>query len=68
MTFTLSQITELRSRFAKINSVDPDGAAYAGMCKLLDALDQEDLSMLAVSNIKFLSKLAANRVVRRVAL
>jgi len=64
MTFNEVQINELRSRFSKIHSVDPCGDAYDGMCKLLNSLDLEDLGALAGANIKFLSKLAANRIIR----
>lgn len=65
MTFTASQINDLRNRFSKIHSVDPCGDAYDGMCKLLNSLDLEDLSALAGANIKFLSKFATNRIIRR---
>jgi hypothetical protein len=57
-----TQITELRTRYAAINRIDPDGKAYAGICKLLGSLSQSDLKMLAGAKIKFISKLALNRV------
>lgn len=64
-TFTAAQANELRDVFSKIDGIDPEGPAYAAVCKLLDSLSQRDLNMLVRMNIKFVSKLANNRVVRK---
>lgn len=62
-TFTAAQANELRTAFSKIDAIDPDGSPYAAVCKLLDSLSQRDLNMLVRMDIKFVSKLARNRVV-----
>jgi hypothetical protein len=63
-TFTQSQINALRAEYSRINSIDPCGDTYPKMIKLLNALNQENLKKLATANIKFVSRLAANRVIR----
>lgn len=63
-TFTQTQISALRSEYSRINSIDPCGEAYPKLINLLNKLDQTNLKVLAASNIKFVSKLAANRVLR----
>lgn len=60
--FTAKQIAALRREFAKIDRIDPCGAAYRDMIEKLDAMDQLMLRQLTDANIKFMSRLAANRV------
>jgi hypothetical protein len=61
------QMATLRAAYANLNTIDPDGQGYAKLCELLDSLDTEALKTLACANIKFVSKLAINRFVRRAA-
>lgn len=57
-----AMIETLRTEYAKINRVDPCGEAYAKLAKLLSALSQDDLKMLAKANIRWVSSLALNRI------
>jgi hypothetical protein len=65
MKFTPAQIETLRNGYANIQTVDPTGPAFAKMRRLLDACDQPTLKMLAGANIKWISRLAINRVVKQ---
>jgi hypothetical protein len=60
--FTPAQLAQLRDQFASVERVDPTGPAYDKMIKLLDGMSQQQLKQVAGAGIKFLSKLALNRV------
>jgi hypothetical protein len=55
-------ISTLRVQCEKLDTVDPMSPAYKRMIKLLDSLDQPTLVMIRDARIKFLSKLAINRI------
>lgn len=63
--FTSSMIAKLKSEFGKINKIDPSSPTYDKLIDLLDDMDDETLKQVAKSDIKFVSKLAQNRVKRR---
>lgn len=60
--FTAEQLKELRTRYAAIDRVDPTGNAYAAIRAFLDKLDQDHLLFLSKAKIKWVSRLALNRV------
>lgn len=60
--YTKAQLERLRSEYAVIEMIDPDSATYQLLLQHLDSLPQHLLAQLAGSNIKFVSKLARNRV------
>lgn len=62
--FSDEQIGKLRGEYEKINTIDPSQGTYEKLASLLDSLDLETLKQLAGANVKFISKLAANRVSR----
>ena len=62
---TPQQLTVLRNSMARINKVDPESPTYEKMIKLLDDASDELLKQLAGAEIKFISMLARNRVMRR---
>lgn len=57
-----NQINELREAFNKIDTIDPESKYYKKFIAFLDSLPQQHLKLLAQANIKFLSKLAQNRI------
>ena len=59
---TASQLRYLRVRYGAIKHVDPEGAAYRLLTRWLDEQSQENLRMLAGAGIKWISRLAANRI------
>lgn len=61
----MTQLEELRAEYGKIERMDPDGALYENLIKALDLLDTPKLEMLANAQIKWVSILARNRVIRR---
>lgn len=62
--FTPAQLDALRSGFNGISTVDPDGESYKKMTGMLDKMSQDQLKYLSGAGIKFVSKLAGNRVQR----
>lgn len=58
-------ITTLRTAFTQINTMDPEGAAYVGLCDILDNADDDALKAVHAAGIKFVSQLAFNRMIRR---
>jgi len=54
-------IEALRAAYGKIATIVPSGVGYKNLCKFLDAQDAATLRILANADIKFVSKLAANR-------
>lgn len=61
-SFTPAHLDQLRKQFAQIERVDPSSPTYDKMIKLLGGMTQHQLKQVAGANIKFLSKLALNRV------
>ena len=64
-SFSPSQIAALKAEYSKINTVDPDSDTYKKLIAMLDRLDLKSLKSLAGAEIKFVSKLAQNRVLRK---
>ena len=64
-SFSASQIAALKAEYSKINTVDPDSDTYKKLIAMLDRLDLKSLKSLAGAEIKFVSKLAQNRVARK---
>lgn len=62
--FTKEMLDSLRKQFGAINTIDPMNSKYNNFIKILDNLSQDRLRQLASANIKFISKLAKNRLVR----
>jgi hypothetical protein len=60
-----SQINELRSTFGALQTMDPDGMIYRRLCNILDRADDNALVAIYHANIKFVSRLAFNRMIRR---
>lgn len=58
-------IQEVINGFSKIEAMDPTGKAYGKLCAILDGADNEALQAIYDANIKFASKLAFNRMIRR---
>jgi len=64
-SFSASQIAALKAEYSKINTIDPDSDTYKKLIAMLDKLDLKSLKSLADANVKFVSKLAQNRVMRK---
>jgi len=64
-SFSPSQIAALKAEYSKINGIDPDSDTYKKLIAMLDRLDLKSLQSLAGAEIKFVSKLAQNRVLRK---
>jgi len=64
-SFSPSQIAALKAEYSKINTVDPSSDTYKKLIAMLDRLDLKSLKSLAGAEIKFVSKLAQNRVARK---
>lgn len=58
------QIVALRNEFGKMQGMDPSGPVYARLCAILDKADKVALRALVAADIKFVSKLAAVRLMR----
>ena len=58
-------IETLRKGYGKHDRMAPEGKAYKGICDLLDRSDDETLKTVYRANIKFVSALAFNRMIRR---
>lgn len=63
--FSPQEITVLRNRYEKIDKIDPLSPSYEKLTDMLDNASDELLKQLAGADIKFVSKLAKNRVMRR---
>jgi hypothetical protein len=61
----IAQLETLRTAYAKIERIDPAGAAYGKLVALLDSMDDELLIIVKDAQIKFMSMLALNRCIRR---
>lgn len=55
----------LRSEYAKIRSIDPEGETYKKICEFLDARTDKELRDFVAAKIKFISALANNRLIQR---
>jgi len=64
-SFSPSQIAALKAEYSKINGIDPASDTYKKLIAMLDRLDLKTLQSLAGAEIKFVSKLAQNRVMRK---
>jgi hypothetical protein len=64
-SFNTSQIAALKAEYSKINTIDPSSDTYKKLIAMLDKLDLKSLQSLAGAEIKFVSKLAQNRVLRK---
>jgi len=64
-SFSASQIAALKAEYSKINTIDPSSDTYKKLIAMLDKLDLKSLKSLADANVKFVSKLAQNRVLRK---
>jgi hypothetical protein len=64
-SFSASQIAALKAEYSKINTIDPSSDTYKKLIAMLDRLDLKSLKSLAGAEIKFVSKLAQNRVARK---
>lgn len=64
-SFSSSQIAALKAEYSKIGTIDPDSDTYKKLIAMLDRLDLKSLKSLAGAEIKFVSKLAQNRVARK---
>jgi len=64
-SFSPSQIAALKAEYSKINTIDPSSDTYKKLIAMLDKLDLKSLKALAGAEIKFVSKLAQNRVARK---
>lgn len=62
---TAAAIETLRREFSKLTAIDPCGQAYAKLCDILDRADDDTLKAASSANIKFVSSLARNRLLRR---
>lgn len=58
-------IEKIRAGFGNLSSMDPEGPTYAKLIALLDRCDDEAIVAAKDANIKFVSRLALNRCVRR---
>jgi len=63
--FSPQQITVLRNRYGSIGKIDPYGPTYSKLIDLLDHASDARLKQIAGADIKFVSKLARNRLMRR---
>lgn len=55
----------LRKEFGKLHTIDPDSPAYARLCAILDKASDDALKAAHRANIKFVSALAFNRLIKR---
>lgn len=56
------QIDKLKTEYEKVNRIDPSSQTYKRLVATLDKMDQETLKQIADAKIKFVSRLALNRV------
>jgi hypothetical protein len=62
--FSNTQIDVLKKEYESLSKIDPTSSSYKKLIKLLDSLPQDKLNQLANSNIKFISPLAKNRLIK----
>lgn len=61
-TFNPNQLDVLRGECAKIERIDPLSPTYRKMIALLNGMSITQLKQIRHANIKFLSRLALNRI------
>lgn len=62
-TFSLSELAALRAQFAGINTVEPE--RLSDFRAIFDGCYDDAIRQLVSANIKFVSKLAVNEMIRR---
>lgn len=62
--FSAAQLAELRAKYDTLETIDPAAFYYQCLINVLDTAGQPRLKQLAGAGIKFVSKLAANRVIK----
>jgi len=60
--FTPDMLNKLKKAMAKISKIDPMSPAYKGIEAILDGLDKKQLQQFVDAEVKFLDKLAQNRL------
>ena len=60
--FSPMQISKLYSEFSKIDTIDPCSPSYEKLIETLDAMSPEQLRQVWQARIKFLGRLAYNRM------
>lgn len=63
-SFSDAQISQLRGEMSKISGIDPASPTYKKLVDMLNNMGMKELTKLADANIKFISGLARNRVIR----
>lgn len=63
-SFSDAQISQLRGEMSKISGIDPESPTYKKLVDMLNNMGMKELTKLADANIKFISGLARNRVIR----
>lgn len=62
--FTKAHLNSLRKQYAALPTIDPEKPTYWKLIEFLDSLPQSLLKQLQAADIKFVSRLAGNRVKR----
>jgi len=65
MTTLTRDIQTIADAFATLDRIDPAGPLYARLRAILDAASDEALVAVHRANIRFASRLAFNRMIRR---
>ena len=60
--FSEAQLNALRANYGRVSRVDPELPTYQKICATLDKMGQPMLEQIASANIRFVSKLAGNRL------
>jgi hypothetical protein len=63
--FSDIQLSKMRAAYSGLNLVDPGSPTYKRLTDMLDDMSDDQLVQVAKAGIKFVSKLAINRVFRR---
>ena len=63
-TFSNSQIDVLKKEYESLSRIDPTSTSYKKLIKLLNSLPQDKLKQLSDAQIKFISPLAKNRLIK----
>lgn len=58
-------INQLRTAYSNIDRVDPGSEAYKKLINILNSMSLKDLKIISNANIKFVSVLARNRIIRK---
>lgn len=61
---TGEQITRLRDTCGQMETIDVESPHYAVLEKMLDSMDCQTLAIIVAANIRFLSVLARNRLMK----